>query len=297
MNIRHLFRIVALAAAATTITAACGFPGGFEVIPHDYTGGVQVSVRGIEYGPRAQHLADVYLSDAAGSHGDAGTIVHLHGGAWAFGDRSHVPSLLLHQVTRGWDLVSIDYRLSGVATFPGAVQDVAVALEWLATHGSSLGLNTDTVVLSGWSAGANIAALAAFGANADGFPAGSVPPVDGTLLLAGAYDLTSLEFPSLFRPGGWLHGVTDGRRLASPTTWLDAADPFTLAVHGADDTQIPAGQLESLRVASRSVGHTGRLSRIVVDDPALQQRCRGHEPWCGAPLVDVNAFMDSLSGR
>lgn len=281
---------VAVIGVVAALSAACAVSAApVDFVPLSWTGGITPTERGVAYGPRAEHRADLYLSE-----GERGTVVYVHGGSWTFGSRENPPSVLLWLVTRGWDVVSIDYRLSGTAVFPAAVHDTSDALDWVRTAGAAAGLDTDRVLLSGWSAGANIAALAAFAANDDAFPGGATTPVDGLLAFAGAFDMTTVGLPSLESPGGWLHGVVDGRELASPVSWLDAGDPPVLAVHGVADTSIGVDQLAALASRSAEVGHESALTALEVSDPSLPAQCRGHQSWCGAPIATLEAFLAAV---
>lgn len=268
---------------------SCAFPTPFEAIPRDYTGAVTPARTAVAYGPGRYRLADIY-----DSRGSKGTIVYLHEGGWGGGTRKAVPSVLLHQVVRGWDLVSIDYRLAGAATFPAAVHDASDAVSWVRREGARFGLDTTRIVLSGWSAGANIAALVGFGANSTAFPGGDLSAVDGLFLLAGAYDMTRVGLPYLDKPGGWLASLRNGRRDSSPVRWLDAQDPTTLAIHGVDDWVLPIEQVRLLVQRSRAVGHGHRMQAIESSDPAFEKACRQHEPWCGAPIASINGFLDGV---
>lgn len=291
MGSRSVFvaRTVTVLLMAVLVVSCAVAPTPFEAIPFDYTGGVRATKVGIAYGPGRSHKADLYVSPAR-----RGTIVYLHGGGWVSGDRHYVPSLLLHQVTRGWDVVSIDYRMAGEAPFPAAVHDASDAISWVYRNGAQHGLDTHRVVISGGSAGGNIAALLAYGANDTGFPGADLVPVDGLLSLAGVYDMRTAGFGELDRPGGWLHGVPRGRYDSSPNVWLDAQDPPTLAVHGVEDPLVSVAQVRALATRSRSVGHGARMKVIETSHPSLEQRCRSHFPWCGAPVTEVNKFLDEL---
>lgn len=291
MDLRAVFNArTGMVLLTVLLAASCAtVPTPFEVIPHDYTGGTKVTNRGISYGAHRSQKLDVY--DSAGTRG---TIVYLHGGGWGGGSRAVVPSLLLHQVTRGWDLVSVDYRLAGTATFPAAVHDASAAVSWVRGQGPRYGLSANRVVLSGWSAGANIATLAAYGANNPGFPGGDLTPVDAVIPFAGAYDMKTVGLAYLDESGGWLVGLPGGRHDSSPNVWLDALDPPTLAIHGVEDWLLPVAQVRSLAARSRAVGHSVRLKVIETSSPAFEERCRTHEPWCGAPVTEVNKFLDEL---
>lgn len=92
-------------------------------------------------------------------------LVFVHGGGWARGSRrSFGPAFDEGFFARiaggGYVVASIDYRLSGEAVYPAQLQDVHVALDWLAEHAPAHGADIERTVLLGESAGGHLAALA-----------------------------------------------------------------------------------------------------------------------------------------
>jgi acetyl esterase len=67
--------------------------------------------------------------------------------------------------------LSVDYRLAPEAKFPVAVQDSYDALVWLFENGTALGLDVSRIVVSGDSAGGNLAAAVALLARDNDGPA------------------------------------------------------------------------------------------------------------------------------
>ena len=98
-----------------------------------------ISYRGIEYaqGPGFRPLElDLYLPD--GLTGPVPVVVHVHGGGWRRGSRRHpLPALgdgFYHELAAtGIAIAAIDYRLSGEARYPAAVDDVRAAVTWART--------------------------------------------------------------------------------------------------------------------------------------------------------------------
>src|SRR5580692_6078407 len=103
-------------------------------------------------------LADVYLPDA---EPPLPVIIWLHGGGWRFGDRRLAPDLTRHFASRGFAMVSIEYRLSGQAVFPAPLEDVKAAVRWVRSAAERYGFDADHIGLWGSSAGGHLAALAA----------------------------------------------------------------------------------------------------------------------------------------
>ena len=101
-------------------------------------------------------VADLYAPDGGGPWP---LIVAIHGGAFMRGNRRrelpHVPELL----ERGYAVASIEYRLSGEALFPAAVQDVKQATAYLRAHAAELNLDPSFFAAWGRSAGGHLAAM------------------------------------------------------------------------------------------------------------------------------------------
>src|SRR6185312_15847831 len=70
------------------------------------------------------------------------------------------PGVLASVAGRGYVVASVEYRLSGEARFPAAIQDVKAAIRWLRTHASQYGIEPRRAVIWGGSAGGQLAALA-----------------------------------------------------------------------------------------------------------------------------------------
>ena len=56
-------------------------------------------------------------------------------------------------------VVSVDYRHAPEHRFPAAAEDGHAALRWVADHAAELGGRPGPVLVAGWSAGGNIAAV------------------------------------------------------------------------------------------------------------------------------------------
>lgn len=55
--------------------------------------------------------------------------------------------------------VSVDYRHAPEHRFPAAAEDGYAATRWIAEHAAELGGTPDPVLVAGWSAGGNVAAV------------------------------------------------------------------------------------------------------------------------------------------
>ncbi|EYE93653.1 alpha/beta hydrolase [Aspergillus ruber CBS 135680] len=85
-------------------------------------------------------------------------VVNFHGGGFTLGcatDDGRWARCVIHEV--GAVVVSVAYRRAPEHPFPAAVDDGVDALQYLARHAGELGLDVSRIVLSGFSAGGNLA--------------------------------------------------------------------------------------------------------------------------------------------
>ena len=142
------------------------------------------SVRDLDIEGAAGHLsARLYSPEEPGSPHPL--IVFFHGGGFVVGDLdTHDPPCRLLCSHAGAHVLSVDYRLAPEHPFPAALEDGRAALNWASEHAADLGADPGRIAVAGDSAGANIAAVAAWQANRDGGPAPALQvliyPVTGT---------------------------------------------------------------------------------------------------------------------
>jgi acetyl esterase/lipase len=230
-------------------------------------------------------LADVAVPDSGGPFP---VVIYLHGGGWRMGDRKGTPDLAAF-AARGFATVSIEYRLSGEAIFPAALEDVKTAIRWVRKEATSFGFDPDAIGLWGSSAGGHLAAMAALTdedafagdewasyssavqAVVDGYgpsaflamdahrdPGPSADP-ESPSLPPGARSTDPDSFESAFL-GAPIATVPDRVAAASPLTYArSGACPF-LIIHGAADTLVPLDQSERLYAALAARGNDVELA-------------------------------------
>ncbi len=130
---------------------------------------------------------DIYLP--AEGEGPFPVLLRIHGGGFEIGDKRDVNmSPFLEGIERGYGVVSANYRLSGEAVFPAAVQDVKAAVRWVREHGARYHLDSSRICAWGDSAGGYLAVMVALTETVDLFddpdlgnaeqPAGVLAAVD-----------------------------------------------------------------------------------------------------------------------
>lgn len=131
----------------------------------------------LPYGERANNKIDLYPA----ANSDAPCLVFLHGGYWQRNSRELFAMLVEGVAAHGWSVAIPGYSLAPGITLTDIVGEIPRALDWLAAHGASYGI-AGPVVLSGWSAGAHLVAMAL-----------DHPRVHAGLAISGVYDLAPIR--------------------------------------------------------------------------------------------------------
>ncbi|MFJ2620299.1 alpha/beta hydrolase fold domain-containing protein [Glutamicibacter sp. NPDC087344] len=226
----------------------------------------------LEYagGNGAAQLMDLYLPHTGAT--SVPVVIWLHGGGWFTGDRTLAPDLAATAARTGIAFASIEYRLSGEATFPAPLDDVIAAIRHLRIHGSQWGLDAERIGLWGASAGAHLAALSALTASS----AEADAPADAQVsCVVACYPPVDLELIINQRPAGKTWDQTpEGRllgvepntaagqaiaRAANPLTHLSAQAPPFLLCHGTADVLVPHLHSQKLFDQLQSAGVHARL--------------------------------------
>ncbi len=87
-------------------------------------------------------------------------LIHIHGGAFMIGDKRDIQlTPFLESLNQGYALASINYRMSGEAIFPAAVNDCKAAIRYLRANADKYNLDGLRFAAIGGSAGGNLTAM------------------------------------------------------------------------------------------------------------------------------------------
>jgi cation diffusion facilitator CzcD-associated flavoprotein CzcO/acetyl esterase/lipase len=118
-------------------------------------------------------------------------VVYFHGGGWVLGDEQSDDPFCRDMCRRtNMIFISVGYRHAPEHRFPTAAEDGYAAAKWIAEHALELGGQPGPILVAGWSAGGNIAAVTCQLARDRGGP-----EIGGQLLLNPVTDC-STEHPS-----------------------------------------------------------------------------------------------------
>jgi acetyl esterase/lipase len=131
----------------------------------------------LAYGPSAREAWDIYPGKAA----EAPCFVFIHGGYWQAGSRENFACLAAGLAAHGWTVALPGYTLAPEADLQRIRDEIFRALDWLAGHGGQYRAG-GRIIVSGWSAGGHLAALAL-----------AHPAVQAGLALSGVFELAPIR--------------------------------------------------------------------------------------------------------
>jgi acetyl esterase/lipase len=213
------------------------------------------------------HKLDIYWP--ADGDGPFPVIMSVHGGAFRCGDkRDEQLEPMLVGLGRGYAVVSINYRMSGEATFPALVHDMLAAVRWVRANAEQYLLDPDRIAVWGGSAGGYQALMAGVApgipeledlslGNADQpsnvqavvawFPPTDFAKMDEQLTASGLAPTPEAAHSAAHSPASLLLGaklseIPDTVRAADPATYVRPGLPPFLIQHGTHDAIVPYQQ-------------------------------------------------------
>jgi acetyl esterase/lipase len=201
----------------------------------------------VPYGPATRQKWDLF----AAADPSAPCLVFIHGGYWQRNSREDFACFAEGIMAHGWSMALPGYTLAPDASLTEIVSEIHRALDWLAVHGPSHGIAAGTIIVSGWSAGGQLTAMAL-----------SHPRVAAGLAISGVYELapirdtylneklrltddeiatlSPLRLPVVAKPLAIAYGtkelpalVSDSRDLHARRVEVNAPGPL-IAIEGAD---------------------------------------------------------------
>src|SRR5271163_3691099 len=109
----------------------------------------------LAYGVGERQKWDIYPAKDPG----APVLIFIHGGYWQRNSREFFAVMAEGALTRGLAVAMPGYTLAPEATLTEIVAEIRLALDWLAREGAAHGAGGPAIV-TGWSAGAQLAAMA-----------------------------------------------------------------------------------------------------------------------------------------
>ena len=218
-------------------------------------------------------------------------IAYFHGGGWVLGSaESDDPFCRDLCVRTGAIVISLDYRHAPEHRFPAAADDAIAALGWVAENAEALGAIPGQIAVCGWSAGGNLATVAAMAARD-----GDGPEICGQVLVTPVTDW-AMDRPSMSDNA---EGYVLTRSLmewfwdhyAEPA---DRRDPKASPLRAADLSNMPptlvvAAEFDPLR--DEGVAYAEALADAGVDARSVVQRGHIHTSLTAVDVIISGATV------
>jgi acetyl esterase/lipase len=199
------------------------------------------------------------------------TLVYIHGGGWIFGTKEGSVYQFLPYLERGWRVVNVEYRMAGNSLAPGAVEDTRCALRWIHRNAAQWKFDTSKIVLTGHSAGGHLSLITAM------LPKGT--PIDNrcygdedlkVAAVVNWYGITDvkdlIQGPNLKNYAVmWMGSMPNAAEVAksvSPLTYVRAALPPVITIHGDKDDVVPYAHATRLHEALAKANVPNKLVTV-----------------------------------
>ncbi len=206
---------------------------------------IWTALRGIDLAPIrmqkriqfAPELAlNLYQPLAAGKYPG---LIQIYGGAWRSGNPDYDEKFSCYLASRGYVVVSIDYRHAPQHYFPAQLEDVQMAIEYVRSHAEKWEIDGSRLGIIGRSAGGHLATLAAYQPDAQPFQAvvSYYAPVDLTVGYADPPVPDPIDSRQVMRDllGGTPTDLPELYDQASPGQLVNRQLSPTLLIYGGQD--------------------------------------------------------------
>ena len=225
--------------------SGCSIAGIFNsLIPES---GFEIT-RDIAFGQHPRLKLDVYRP-VPNTSASRPVVVFFYGGAWEAGDKADFLFAAEALTSRGYVVVMPDYRVYPEVIFPTYMDDAALAVKWTFDNIARFGGDPGKVFVMGHSAGAQLAALAAYDATYLDRVGIDKRRIRGIISLAGPMDFLPLTEPNLF-----LIFPEAVRAASQPINFIAGKEAPSLLLHGEDDTRVGIHNSRNLAARIRERG-------------------------------------------
>jgi arylformamidase len=190
----------------------------------------------LAYGPRPRNRIDVFRCGKAG----APLFVFIHGGYWQRNAKEMYICIAEGPMARGFDAALIGYSLTPDVTLADIVAETHAAIRWLRREGPTRGFAQNQLMVSGWSAGGHLTAMAM-----------TLAEVDAGLAISGIFDVEPCALNYLNEK---LNLTVEEARAMSPVLHLPARSAPLTVTFGANELPELQRQSRDYHAARRAAG-------------------------------------------
>ena len=234
--------------------------------------------RDVEYGRAGERplLLDMVRPKQPAA-GPLPLVVFIHGGGWRGGNKSGGVRQVARLVASGnYVGASVEYRLTGEASWPAQIHDCKAAIRWLRANAEKYNIDPGKIAVWGGSAGGHLVSMLGTSGDvkklegANGSPEQSsrvscVVDFCGPSNFLAPKKMEGGREPSAVTAllGGAPEENKDVAKEASPITYVTKDDPPFLIVHGTEDGTVPIQQAEMLYEALTKNGVDATFIKII----------------------------------
>ena len=177
----------------------------------------------LEYGRRPRNRIDIFRCGKA----LAPLLVYIHGGYWQRNAKEFFACLAEGPIARGFDAAFVGYTLAPETTLTEIVGEVRMAIHWLRVNGPRYDIASTKLIVSGWSAGGHLTAMA-------------LADADAGLAISGIFDIEPCRLNYL---NDALSLTMEEQVLLSPIRQLPRSSPPLAIAYGT--AELPELQRQS----------------------------------------------------
>ncbi len=227
-------------------------------IPKDYVAQIDVVYTKVK---DWEGRADLYISPNASK--PTPILINIHGGGWRSGVKETQGGFNSF-FKAGFAVANMEYRLSGQATAPAAVEDTRCMLIYLIQNAKALNIDPNKIIIMGGSAGGHLALMGGLLANDHRFDT-NCPGVENVKVaaiidkygIADVWDWTYGPEHKSSSPKLWLGDKVNDENFiksVSPISYLTKNSPPIFIVHGDSDPTVPYQQSVDLYKKLQDLG-------------------------------------------
>jgi acetyl esterase/lipase len=196
---------------------------------------------------------DLYLPPKSGK--PTPVVINIHGGGWNHGVKESQTGFNTF-FKAGFAVANIEYRLTGKATAPAAVEDARCALVYIIKNAASLNIDVNKIVVMGGSSGGHLALMTGllendhrFDGNCAGVEKIKVAAIIDKYGITDVWDWGYGKDLTSKSAVNWLGAKKNDQAFAqsvSPIYYVKKTSPPIFIVHGDADPTVPYQQSVAL---------------------------------------------------
>jgi len=194
-------------------------------------------------------------------------VINMHGGGWNHGTKEEQGGFNMY-FNMGYAVANVEYRMTGEAKAPAAVEDIRGAMIYLLNHAAELNIDKNRIIYQGASAGGHLALIGGYLRKNKIYDNDCVPYTGDFNIMAVIDKYGPSDLPNFMFYGSlvdWLGTQATNAayiETLSPLAYVDANTPPTYIIHGDADPTVPYTQSVTLQAALQAAGVKNKFTTV-----------------------------------